>query len=1001
MSEKEELVKQYFTKSDIKPKAIEENALEILKMRYFSVKADGNKEENFSELCRRVARTMASAETLYYNDIDSIKNVENSIYIDMMEHKFLFNSPALFSSGAGQSLSKKYSEKLYKDINQMSFDDYKYLYDNKSKNQMLFACFVIGVPDSLEGIFDSVKNAAIISKYGGGVGANFSCLREKTSDISGGTGGKASGPISFMETWNTMGSVVVQGGKRRAALMGMLNSNHPDIEDFINAKTEDGKLQYFNISVAIDNQFMDAVINDKEYNLISPQDNKVVKTVKARELWDKICNNAHKRGDPGIFFVDLANHDSLLQGLGDYIIHSTNPCLAGNTKILMEDGTTKEIKDIRVGDLVETYDTTWHQNRSEKVIFSSKTKENAEVLEIAFGCSKYGIVKVIMTPDHKVYTMNRGYVEAQNLKTDDEILFLNYFGSLISSNKLEKKIDVYDITTESNHNFFANGILVHNCGEQPLSNDTSCNLGSINLAEFVTNGTFDYSLFRDMVARGIYYLDLVIDATCYPLDIIEKKTKAIRPVGLGVMGLADAAILLGLKYGSKEFFEFSKTIASIMAGESLYMTYLIGSKLKEPFEMWNATTDMSGEDNVKDLIQSYAYTTEEIKEYSECIDLLNIFIERTNKSVAKSDKLWTLKNALEYLVNLTYNEKFEVEDLVALFNCLFYIDSKSGLRNSRRLSIAPTGTISLILNTSSSIEPNFAYEWDRLVTINEKEKRTLKYYHRYNNEENKNKGLLISAHEVTPLEHVEVVKCFAPYIDSAISKTVNLPFEATVDQVKEVYEECYKNKIKGITIYRDGSRSEQPLQKKEEKKEEVKTVINEEPITVKTIVKVKDRPQFIAGVTTKSDSPFGSIYVTSNFDNDGMPFEIFVSAGKSGSISKSITEALSRVISLALRAGVNIDDIIKTMNNISGSEAWVYDSLDGKELIVRSIPDAISKMLKDLIDYHKLEGIEIKKLPIKKEDYNSHEVLCPECGNQMVMISGCSCCTSCGFSPCK
>ncbi len=533
--------------------------------------------------------------------------------------------------------------------------------------------------------------------------------------------------------------------------------------------------------------------------------------------------------------------------------------------------------------------------------------------------------------------------------------------------------------------------------EQPLSNETSCNLGSLNLVSFINDGIFNYDEFAEAVKRTIYYLDLVIDATSYPLDVIEEKTKAIRPVGLGVMGLADAAILLGLKYGSREFYMFSKDIARIMAGESLYMSYVMGSELKTPYQMWRKE---GNSDCTKDMLCFYVSTDKEVKTFEECVQLLKTFKERTSKEVSLSDKLWSISNALDYLVNSAYNSFIDVEEVAKIFDCLFNVNNKnSGLRNSRRLSIAPTGTISLILNTSSSIEPNFAYEWDRLVTINEKEKQTLKYYHRFNTKENKEKGLLISAHDVEPSQHVEVVKCFAPYIDSAISKTVNLPHDATVDQVKEVYEECFKNKIKGITIYRDGSRSEQPLQKTEVKHEEASN--NDDPITIKSVSKIKDRPQFMSGVTTKSDSPFGSIYVTSNFDNDGNPFEIFVSAGKSGSISKSITEALSRVISLALRAGVDIDDIVKTMNNISGSEGWVYDTLDGKEIIVRSIPDAISKMLKDLIDFNNIKGVVVKKIPITNIDFSKKGVLCPECGNQMIMISGCMLCAGCSYSPCR
>jgi ribonucleoside-diphosphate reductase alpha chain len=308
---------------ELEPKEIQENALDIMKLRYFIDLPENKKETKYSQLCRRVSRTVAAQDMNYKSPVP-IQKVEEAIYNDMMSHRFLFNSPALFSSGVGISSDPELSTSLYKD--NPTTDDYLKMIRNKNKNQMMFACFTISVPDSIEGIFDSVKNAAIISKFGGGVGANFGNLREKNALIAGGCGGKASGPISFMQTWNTMGSVVVQGGKRRAALMGMLNSDHPDIEEFIECKTKDGNLSYFNISVAIDNKFMEAVFNNGEYELISPKDYRVVGSVKARDLWDKICKAAHMRGDPGIFFKDIANSDNLLKCLPEYYIETTNPC---------------------------------------------------------------------------------------------------------------------------------------------------------------------------------------------------------------------------------------------------------------------------------------------------------------------------------------------------------------------------------------------------------------------------------------------------------------------------------------------------------------------------------------------------------------------------------------------------------------------------------------------------------------------------------------------------
>jgi len=304
---------------------IEQNALEVMNLRYFIELPEGKKETKFSELCRRVSRVVAAEEfTSKDINLEYIQTVEKSIYNDMMSKRFLFNSPALFSAGVGISSNPELSDYLYQE--NPTKDTYDKIRKNKNKNQMMFACFTISVPDSIEGIFDSVKNAAIISKFGGGVGANFGNLREKDALIAGGCGGKASGPISFMETWNTMGSVVVQGGKRRAALMGMLYSNHPDIEEFVQAKTEDGKLSYFNISVAIDDKFMEAVKNDDYYSLVSPESKAVIKNIKAKDLWDKICTSAHKRGDPGIFFIDSANRDNLLKNIPSYNIETSNPC---------------------------------------------------------------------------------------------------------------------------------------------------------------------------------------------------------------------------------------------------------------------------------------------------------------------------------------------------------------------------------------------------------------------------------------------------------------------------------------------------------------------------------------------------------------------------------------------------------------------------------------------------------------------------------------------------
>jgi ribonucleoside-diphosphate reductase alpha chain len=474
------------------------------------------------------------------------------------------------------------------------------------------------------------------------------------------------------------------------------------------------------------------------------------------------------------------------------------------------------------------------------------------------------------------------------------------------------------------------------------------------------------------------------------------------------MGLADACIKLNIKYGSDEFIAFCDKIAKVLARDSLLASAALAD-IKGSFELWDNVLEM-----LIDCSEGFNPNLDTIETYEDALILYDDAVKQMQALLKGLEVPTSFKSALQ----AAYENSIE-EDGKMLFSLMMNsIFNGKGLRNSRRLSIAPTGTISLLLNTSSSIEPNFAYEWTRTVTVGVNEKKELKYYHKLFNDDNLKAGLLISAHDLTPIQHAEVVKIFAPYIDSAISKTVNLPEDATVDDVKKVYEYCYRNNIKGITIYRDGSRDEQPL-KKEDKQvtniEEIKGLEVSLDVPVKPAAEssIKERPKIMHGVTTKSDSPYGSIYVTANFDENGNMFETFISAGKSGSVSKSVTEAFSRVISLALRSGVKIDDIIKTISNISGSEVWVYDTLDGHEVIVKSIPDASGRMLQDLNSYYKhlksqINSQKQETININLTDVKSHEISfghvtqnCPECGSKMIPSAGCGVCPSCGWSSCR
>ncbi len=450
------------------------------------------------------------------------------------------------------------------------------------------------------------------------------------------------------------------------------------------------------------------------------------------------------------------------------------------------------------------------------------------------------------------------------------------------------------------------------CGEQPLLPYESCTLGSINLSNMVTKNTVNKKRLKKTVHSAVHFLDNVIEINKYPLSRIEKMSKATRKIGLGVMGFADMLIKLGIPYDSDEAVSQAEDIMSFISQESKLASAVLAEK-------------------------------------------------RGNFPYYKGS--------------------------------VFDNPSTPYMRNATTTTIAPTGSISIIAGVSSGIEPVFAVAYIRRVldgkSLHEmhpvfiKKAKAEGFYSKELSEEitrtgsvqhidavpNHIKKLFRTSHDISPEWHIKMQAAFQKYTDNAVSKTVNFPAEATINDVEKVYNLAYKNGCKGVTIYRDGSRSYQTMSIGSEKRFSVKIV-------------PRYRPDRTHGITEKISTGCGKLYVTINSDQEGI-CEVFAQMGKTGGCASSQIEAAGRMISLALRSGVKIDAIIKQLIGIRcPSSSWQ----DGK--IVLSCPDAIAQILKKLTNSGFVER-------------ETMMCICPECGGTMSHEEGCLICRSCGFTKCS
>ena len=497
----------------------------------------------------------------------------------------------------------------------------------------LFNCFVMGlIEDSMDGIFNALKEGALTMQQGGGVGYDFSTLRPRGS-FAKTTGSIASGPVSFMRIWNAMCATLLSTGARRGAMMATLRCDHPDIEEFIQAKQVSGELNHFNLSVQISDEFLNAVHHDYDWSLVFPEadldpderlgaetvlrswPNKpeptpccVMKKLKAKALWDRIMRSTYDHAEPGVLFIDRINQMNNL----------------------------------------------WYREK----------------------------------------------ISATNP-----------------------------------------------CGEIPLPPYGACDLGSINLTQFVREpftpqATLDIQGISAIVPVAVRMMDNIIDISRFPLPQQAETERGNRRIGLGITGLANTLMMLGLHYNEPKAQELSAEIMKTIC-HTAYRTSINLAQEKGPFPGFQRDQYMESR-----------------------------FIK-------------TLPQALQ-------------DDI-----------AKHGLRNSHVTAIAPTGTISLLANNiSSGIEPVFDFDYSRRVLEldgNYKEYNVMDYAAWYWRKIKGPESLptyFVSARGLAPRAHLEMQAALQPFIDNSISKTINIPADYPYESFREVYELAYEKGLKGCTTFR-------------------------------------------------------------------------------------------------------------------------------------------------------------------------------------------------------
>ncbi len=670
----------------------------------------------------------------------------------------------------------------------------------------LFNCFVMGdIGDDLGEIFNHLREAALTMQQGGGIGYDFSTLRPKGAPVRG-VGADASGPLSFMDVWDAMCRTIMSAGARRGAMMATMRCDHPDIEDFISAKRQVGRLRNFNLSVLATDPFMAAVEADAEWPLVFG--GRTFKTIRAKALFDAITQATYDYAEPGVIFIDRINKRNNLHYCEE--IHSTNPC-----------------------------------------------------------------------------------------------------------------------------------------GEQPLPAYGACLLGSINLARlvrdpFTAHARVDEAELAELVGTAIRMMDNTIDVSGFPLEAQRREAEAKRRIGLGMTGLADALMMVGLRYGTEQAAEQARRWAQQIE-RAAYLTSAGLAAEKGAFPLYDETPYLAGE---------------------------------------------TIRGL-----------EPEVRDAI----------KRHGIRNALLTSVAPTGTISLVAdNVSSGIEPVFALAYTRKVlqpdgsrVEEEVSDHALRKFRAIHGDDAELPDYFVTAQDLTPAEHVRMQAAVQKHVDSAISKTVNVPADISFESFQAVYLDAYKSGCKGCTTYRPNDITGSVLEVKPAEKPVEKAP---EPVSGFDMGLMR-RPDKVIGATYKLRWPDSehAMYVTVNdieMDGTRRPFEVFVNSKNLEHYAWVV--ALTRMISAVFRRGGEVAFVAEELKQVFDPRGGQWSQGKYVPSLVAAIGEVLERHMRETGFLEPVElQVGVAKAAVGITPSGSLGQLCPKCSQPgLVREAGCLSCMHCGWSKC-